>query len=87
MYALDQAAGKPVRALYRRRANGLEWILASEIPRAEQRVLATLGTLTIPDDRPISPRHGAPPAAKHEVGARVIRHGIGRSLGRLLIAA
>lgn len=56
MYALDQAAGKPVRALYRRSSAGIEWILTSEIPRAEQRVLATLGTLTIPDDRPYQRR-------------------------------
>lgn len=52
MYALDQAVGKPVRALYRRSSIGIEWILASELPRAEQRVFATLGTLTVPDDRP-----------------------------------
>lgn len=51
MYALDLAAGKPVRALYRRSSERVEWILNSEIPRAEQRVLATIGTLVIPDDR------------------------------------
>lgn len=56
MYSLDQSAGKPVRALHRRNGATIEWVLTSEIPRAEQRVLATLGTLTIPDDRPYQRR-------------------------------
>lgn len=79
MYALDQAAGKPVRALYRRRANGLEWILTSEIPRAEQRVLATLGTLAIPDDRPYQRRWLV---VRNEALARELLEALGVQIGQ-----
>lgn len=47
MYAFDLAAGNPVRAV----SSGAEWVLTSELPRAEQRVFAALGRLTVPDDR------------------------------------
>lgn len=52
MYALDLAAGNPVRARSRPLNAGTEWLFTSELPRAEQRVFAALGTLTIPVDRP-----------------------------------
>jgi hypothetical protein len=56
MYALDLAAGNPVRARFRRVSAGTEWLFTSELPRAEQRIFAALGSLTIPDDRPFERR-------------------------------
>jgi len=78
MYALDQVADKPVRALYRRSGAGTEWILTSEIPRAEQRVLATLGTLTIPDDRPYQRRWLV---VRNEALARELLEALGVQVG------
>ena len=78
MYALDQAASRPVRALYRRSGAGIEWILTSEIPRAEQRVLATLGTLTIPDDRPYQRRWLV---VRNEALARELLEALGVQVG------
>jgi len=56
MYALDLAAGNPVRADSNRVSGGTEWVFMSELPRAEQRVFAALGSLKIPDDRPFERR-------------------------------
>ena len=56
MYALDLAAGNPVRARFRRVSAGTEWLFTSELPRAEQRIFAALGSLTIPGDRPFERR-------------------------------
>jgi hypothetical protein len=56
MYALDLAAGNPVRA---RRVHGgdpPEWLFTSELPRPEQRTLAAFGILMIPEDRPFERR-------------------------------
>lgn len=50
MYALDLAAGNPVRARFRSVGPYTEWLLNSELPRPEQRVFAALGTLTVPTD-------------------------------------
>lgn len=55
MYALDLAAKNPVRARCLDRG-GAEWLLVSELPRAEQRTFAACGTLTIPDARPFERR-------------------------------
>jgi hypothetical protein len=51
MYAFDLAADNPVQARYLRVPTGTEFVLTSELPRAEQRAFAALGTLMIPDDR------------------------------------
>lgn len=51
MYALDLEAKNPVRAHPGRVDDRTEWLFASELPRAEQRAFAALGTLTIPDER------------------------------------
>jgi hypothetical protein len=56
MYALDLAVGNPVQVRCHRVSTGTEWLFTSELPRAEQRVFATLGTLTIPDHRPFERR-------------------------------
>ena len=55
MYALDLAASNPVHAK-RLHKNRAEWLLTSELPRAEQRAFAALGTLTIPAERPFERR-------------------------------
>jgi len=51
MYALDLEAKNPVRARPGRVGDRTEWLFTSELPRAEQRAFAALGTLTIPDER------------------------------------
>lgn len=51
MYALDLAAKNPVRAVPLPVGARTEWLFTSELPRAEQRTFAALGTLTIPNDR------------------------------------
>jgi hypothetical protein len=56
MYALDLAANNPVRARRARIGSRSEWLFTSELPRAEQRTLAALGTLEIPNDRPFERR-------------------------------
>src|SRR5262249_42952881 len=57
MYALDAEAGNPVQARSTSSVKGhTEIILMSEIPRPEQRVLAALGTLEIPVNRPFERR-------------------------------
>jgi hypothetical protein len=56
MYALDLAAKNPVRARRARIGSRSEWLFTSELPRAEQRTLAALGTLEIPNDRPFERR-------------------------------
>lgn len=55
MYALDLAANNPVCAK-RIQRNRAEWLFTSELPRAEQRTFAALGTLTIPPERPFERR-------------------------------
>lgn len=56
MYALDLAAGNRVRARSFRTRHQTEWRFTSELPRAEQRTFAALGTLRIPDERPFERR-------------------------------
>lgn len=57
MYALDAAADNPVEAhCSALREGGVEITLRSEVPRSEQHVLAALGELTIPLDRPYERR-------------------------------
>jgi hypothetical protein len=51
MYAFDLAAENPTRARCVRAEKPTEWLFGSELPRAEQRAFAALGTLTIPDGR------------------------------------
>lgn len=51
MYALDLEARNPVRARPARVGEQTEWLFTSELPRAEQRAFAALGTLTIPGER------------------------------------
>jgi hypothetical protein len=53
MYALDAESRNPVQARATQIGNGYtEFLLMSELPRPEQRVLAAVGTLEIPIDRP-----------------------------------
>jgi len=56
MYALDQKANNPVRAHVRSDGANFEIQLTSELPRAEQRMLASFAKLTIPPDRPFERR-------------------------------
>ncbi|HXG71204.1 MAG TPA: hypothetical protein VNJ04_11430 [Gemmatimonadaceae bacterium] len=56
MYALDLAAGNPVRARPFHAGHQTEWLFTSELPRAEQRTFAAFGTLRIPDERPFERR-------------------------------
>lgn len=57
MYALDSEAGNRVQARCTKVGTDLtEVLLTSELPRPEQRVLAALGTLEIPVDRPFERR-------------------------------
>lgn len=56
MYALDLAAGNPVRARSFRAGQQTEWLFTSELPRAEQRTFAAFGTLMIPNERPFERR-------------------------------
>lgn len=56
MYALDLAAGNPVRARPIRVGQQTEWLFTSELPRAEQRTFAAFGTLMIPHERPFERR-------------------------------
>lgn len=51
MYSLDLAAKNPVGVRPLRVGDQTEWLFTSELPRAEQRVFAAFGTLTIPDER------------------------------------
>ena len=51
MYALDLDENNPVRARCVRVGNQTEWLFRSELPRAEQRAFAAIGTLTITDER------------------------------------
>lgn len=52
MYALDHSSHNQVRARTCRIGSRAEWHFTSELPRAERRVLAAIGTLSIPDERP-----------------------------------
>lgn len=52
MYALDRAAGNPVRVRQARQEGRATWLLSSELPRAEQRLFAAFGTVRVPPDRP-----------------------------------
>ncbi|MCC6648410.1 MAG: hypothetical protein IT374_22920 [Polyangiaceae bacterium] len=79
MYALDLEAANPVRAYSRRVSGGTEWSLTTELPRAEQRVFAALGTLAIPDDRPFERRWTF---ARHEELARDKLRSLGIALGQ-----
>lgn len=71
MYALDQSAENPVRAKEWRTSNTLEWLFTSELPRAEQRVLAALGSLSIPEDRPFQRRWSV--VRNHALALQLIR--------------
>jgi hypothetical protein len=51
MYALDLDSNNPVRARCNRVGTQTEWLFRSELPQAEQRAFAALGTLTINNDR------------------------------------
>ncbi len=56
MYAFDLNAKNPVRVKVARSGISSEWIFASELPRAEQRLFAAFGKLTVPEDRPYERR-------------------------------
>ncbi len=56
MYALDMAAKNPVHARQFRVGDRRQWHFTSELPRAEQRMFAALGSVTIPADRPFERR-------------------------------
>lgn len=56
MYAIDLAAKNPVRVRSLGVGHQGEWLLTSDLPRAEQRTFAAFGTLTIPADRPFERR-------------------------------
>jgi hypothetical protein len=56
MYALDMAAKNPVHARQFRVGDRRQWHFTSELPRAEQRMFAALGSVTIPGDRPFERR-------------------------------
>jgi hypothetical protein len=56
MYALDMAAKNPVHARQFRVGDRRQWHFTSELPRAEKRMFAALGSVTIPGDRPFERR-------------------------------
>lgn len=72
MYAFDAEAANPVRARCTDSASDdVEVILTSELPHAEQRLLAALGTLKIPLDKPWERRWTFP--RKQELPIRLLR--------------
>jgi hypothetical protein len=56
MYAIDAASGNSVRAYRTTGTDKEEFRLNSELPRPEQRILAAIGVLQIPPDRPYERR-------------------------------
>lgn len=50
-YALDALAGNPTKARVHEAAGEVSFELKSELPRREQRILATLGTVTSPAEK------------------------------------
>ena len=56
MYAIDAESGNSVRAHRTKGPGGEEIRLNSELPRPEQRILAAIGVLQIPPDRPYERR-------------------------------
>ena len=51
MYAMDLDSNNPVRARCNRSGSQTEWLFRSELPRAEQRAFAAIGTLSVNEER------------------------------------
>jgi len=52
MYAIDERTGNVITARVTEFNNQVQVVLHSELPRAEQRLLSAIGTLSIPEDKP-----------------------------------